>query len=188
MGLHQPGRGDAAARSRRGAHPHGAEFRVWEGGGEYNVARGLRRCFGLTCHCHGAGRQSGWAAGGRSDVQGGVDVVCAMGALRRRRTTCATGRILRSADLGARGAGLLGPRPYCVSRLKPGDIDWDEIFGAEAPDGSTPEESTARFRKRPPGWRKRRWRRREGGYVISYDLNYRESLWKSIGGKQGRQR
>ena len=22
-------------------------FRVWEGGGEYNVARGLRRCFGL---------------------------------------------------------------------------------------------------------------------------------------------
>jgi 2-dehydro-3-deoxygluconokinase len=23
------------------------EFRAWEGGGEYNVARGLRRCFGL---------------------------------------------------------------------------------------------------------------------------------------------
>ena len=23
------------------------EFKVWEGGGEYNVARGLRRCFGL---------------------------------------------------------------------------------------------------------------------------------------------
>src|SRR5579885_3007778 len=23
------------------------QFRVWEGGGEYNVARGLRRCFGL---------------------------------------------------------------------------------------------------------------------------------------------
>ena len=22
-------------------------FRAWEGGGEYNVARGLRRCFGL---------------------------------------------------------------------------------------------------------------------------------------------
>lgn len=22
-------------------------FRVWEGGGEYNVARGLRKCFGL---------------------------------------------------------------------------------------------------------------------------------------------
>src|SRR5882757_10160957 len=22
-------------------------FQVWEGGGEYNVARGLRRCFGL---------------------------------------------------------------------------------------------------------------------------------------------
>ena len=24
-----------------------AEFRVWEGGGEYNVARGLKRCFGM---------------------------------------------------------------------------------------------------------------------------------------------
>ena len=23
------------------------QFNVWEGGGEYNVARGLRRCFGL---------------------------------------------------------------------------------------------------------------------------------------------
>src|SRR5437762_14058650 len=23
------------------------EFQVWEGGGEYNVARGLRRCFGM---------------------------------------------------------------------------------------------------------------------------------------------
>src|ERR1700704_5334846 len=23
------------------------EFKVWEGGGEYNVARGLRRCFGM---------------------------------------------------------------------------------------------------------------------------------------------
>ena len=23
------------------------QFRVWEGGGEYNVIRGLRRCFGL---------------------------------------------------------------------------------------------------------------------------------------------
>ena len=31
------------------------EFRVWEGGGEYNVARGLQRCFGRTAdrdrHC-----------------------------------------------------------------------------------------------------------------------------------------
>src|SRR5512142_654822 len=23
------------------------QFKVWEGGGEYNVARGLRRCFGM---------------------------------------------------------------------------------------------------------------------------------------------
>jgi 2-dehydro-3-deoxygluconokinase len=29
------------------AHSHRSRFPVWEGGGEYNVARGLRRCFGL---------------------------------------------------------------------------------------------------------------------------------------------
>ena len=40
-------RGDAAPRPGRGADPHRPQFRVWEGGGEYNVARGLRRCFGL---------------------------------------------------------------------------------------------------------------------------------------------
>ena len=41
-------RGDAAARSRRRAHRHHADVSgVWEGGGEYNVARGLKRCFGL---------------------------------------------------------------------------------------------------------------------------------------------
>jgi len=28
-------------------HPAQFLFTVWEGGGEYNVARGLRRCFGM---------------------------------------------------------------------------------------------------------------------------------------------
>ncbi|MDD6271582.1 MAG: sugar kinase, partial [Ruminococcus sp.] len=32
--------GDGRIRTAR-------SFRAWEGGGEYNVARGLRRCFGL---------------------------------------------------------------------------------------------------------------------------------------------
>ena len=32
--------GDGRVRTAR-------QFDVWEGGGEYNVARGLRRCFGL---------------------------------------------------------------------------------------------------------------------------------------------
>ena len=46
LGPGRAGRGDAAPRSGRGADPHHPQFRAWEGGGEYNVARGLRRCFG----------------------------------------------------------------------------------------------------------------------------------------------
>ena len=34
--------------TRRRPHSKRPDFRVWEGGGEYNVARGLRRCFGLA--------------------------------------------------------------------------------------------------------------------------------------------
>ena len=71
-----------------------------------------------------------------------------------------------------------------MSQLKPGDIDWDHIFGKEgarwfhtggifcALSETTPEvarEAMAAARKH--------------GTMISYDLNYRDSLWKSIGGK-----
>src|SRR5690606_1493318 len=68
--------------------------------------------------------------------------------------------------------------------LRPGDIDWDEIFGTLgarwfhtggifcALSETTPlvaEEAMAAARKH--------------GTIVSYDLNYRESLWKAIGGQ-----
>ena len=58
------------------------QFRAWEGGGEYNVARGLRRCFGL--------RAALVSAFARNEVgllledfilQGGVDCPMCFGAI-----------------------------------------------------------------------------------------------------------
>ena len=72
-----------------------------------------------------------------------------------------------------------------VSQLKPGDIDWDELFGrprrALVPHRrhllralGDPRHSSRRQRWKPPGGTAR---------VMSYDLNYRESLWKAVGGQ-----
>src|SRR5207302_1732111 len=103
-------------------------FTAWEGGGEYNVARGLRRCFGLrTAVC---------TAFADNDV----------------------GRLIE-------------------------DFDWDDIFGTQgvrwlhtggifaALSDTTPDlvEEAVQAAKMH-------------GTVVSYDLNYRPSLWKSIGG------
>ena len=40
-------RSDAPPGPRRGPDPHRTQFTAWEGGGEYNTSRGLRKCFGL---------------------------------------------------------------------------------------------------------------------------------------------
>jgi 2-dehydro-3-deoxygluconokinase len=72
-----------------------------------------------------------------------------------------------------------------TSQLKAGDLDWEEIFGKHgarwfhtggifcALSESTPDVALEAMKAA-----------RKHGAVISYDLNYRESLWKAIGGKQ----
>ena len=110
-------------------------FRVWEGGGEYNVARGLRRCFGLK-----TGVVTAFADNeiGRlcEDfiLQGGVDT-----SLIRWVPYDGIGRTVRNGlnfterGFGIRGAvGVSDRGNTAISQLKPGDIDWDEIFGALA--------------------------------------------------------
>ena len=117
--------GDMRVRNAR-------NFRVWEGGGEYNVARGLRRCFGL--------KTSVVTAFADNDVgrlledfilQGGVDT-----SLIRWVPYDGIGRKVRNGlnfterGYGVRGALGISDRAYtAVSQLKPGDIDWEEIFG-----------------------------------------------------------
>ena len=71
------------------------------------------------------------------------------------------------------------------SQLKPGDFDWDHIFGElgvrwlhtggifAALSDTTPELVIEAVKKA-----------RQNGTIVSYDLNYRPSLWKSIGGQQ----
>jgi 2-dehydro-3-deoxygluconokinase len=72
-----------------------------------------------------------------------------------------------------------------VSQLKPGDIDWDEIFGKEgarwlhtggifcALSETTPDVTLEALQAA-----------KKHGVIVSYDLNYRESLWKAVGGKK----
>ena len=164
------------------------EFKVWEGGGEYNVVRGLRRCFGL--------RTAVVTALGDSEVgrlledlmlQGGVDLshVCWVpfdGLGRAARV----GLNFTERGFGLRAAVGCSDRAHsAASQLKPGDVDWDRIFRVEgvrwfhcggifaALSAGTAELTIEAMRAA-----------REAGTIVSYDLNFRASLWKSQGGPQ----
>src|ERR1700709_93707 len=110
------------------------QFNVWEGGGEYNVARGLRRCFGLKTAIVTALADN---PVGRlvEDLmnQGGVDQshvkwVKYDGVGR----TVRNGLNFTERGFGVRAAlGCSDRGNTAVSQLKPGQIDWDEIFGKE---------------------------------------------------------
>ena len=163
-------------------------FQVWEGGGEYNVVRGLRRCFGL--------RTSAVTAFADNPVgrlvedfmlQGGVDVshvrwVPFDGVGRQVRN----GLNFVERGFGCRGARSCSDRGLtAVSQLKPGDIDFDELFGKEGVRWfhtggifAALSESTSQVCIEALKCAKKY------GTVTSYDLNYRASLWKSIGGKE----
>jgi 2-dehydro-3-deoxygluconokinase len=163
-------------------------FRVWEGGGEYNVARGLRRCFGLRTAI--ATSLADNPVGRLVEdliLQGGVDVD-----LVRWAPFDGVGRKVRNGlnfterGFGVRAAvGCSDRGNTAVSQLKPGDFDWKAIFGDAS--GSrwfhTGGIFTALSDTTIEVARESMDAAHSAGAVISYDLNYRESLWKSIGGK-----
>ena len=161
-------------------------FQAWEGGGEYNVARGLRRCF--------AQRAAVVTALARNEVgllmedfilQGGVDA-----SLIKWVDYDGIGRSVRNGinfterGFGIRGAvGCSDRGNTAASQLKPGDIDWEYIFGTlgvrwfhtggifaalSETTGKAVIEAARAAKKY--------------GTVVSYDLNYRPSLWKGFGG------
>jgi len=163
------------------------QFRVWEGGGEYNVTRGLRRCFGL--------RTAVVTAFADNEVgrlleefilAGGVDT-----SLIRWVPYDGVGRTVRNGlnfterGFGIRGALGVSDRGHtAASQLRAGDIDWEHIFGTLGArwfhtggifaglSETTPdvlEEAMAAAKRH--------------GTVVSYDLNYRPSLWSAIGGR-----
>ena len=161
-------------------------FRVWEGGGEYNVARGLKRCFGMDAAIVTALANN---AVGRlvQDLiyQGGVDQShlkwVAFDGVGR---TVRNGLNFTERGFGVRaGTGCSDRGHTAVSQLKPGDIDWEKIFGVEGARWfHTGGIFCALSETTPAVAREAMEIARKHGTIVSYDLNYRESLWKSIGG------
>jgi 2-dehydro-3-deoxygluconokinase len=162
-------------------------FQVWEGGGEYNVARGLKRCFGMQTAIVTALADN---PVGRLVhdlmLHGGVDQSHV-----RWVQYDGIGRVVRNGlnfterGFGVRGAVGCSDRGHtAVSQLKTGDIDWEEIFGAEGARWFHTGGIFCALSDTTPGVaREAIEAAKRHGTIISYDLNYRESLWKSIGGK-----
>jgi len=161
-------------------------FRVWEGGGEYNVARGLKRCFGKRSAIVTAivdnpiGRLL-------EDLiyQGGVDQKYVKwvefdGVGRSARV----GLNFTERGFGVRAAtGCSDRGNTAISQLKPGDIDWDAVFGRDGTRWfhtggifAALSDSTAEVALEAIEAAKKH------GTIVSYDLNYRPSLWNSNGG------
>jgi 2-dehydro-3-deoxygluconokinase len=161
-------------------------FQVWEGGGEYNVARGLRRCFGLEAAVVTALVDNPVGRLVQDLIhQGGVDQSHV-----RWVKDDGVGRTVRNGlnfterGYGVRAALGCSDRGHtAVSQLKPGDVDWEGIFGREGARWfHTGGIFAALSETTPLVAREAMEAARKHGTRISYDLNYRPSLWKSIGG------
>ncbi len=159
-------------------------FQVWEGGGEYNVARGLRSCFGLKTAIVTSlvDNPVGRLVEGLM-LQGGVD-------LRhlRWREHNGVGRDVRNGlNFTERGFGVRNPvgvsdRGHtAVSQLARGDFDWDAIM-SETRWFHTGGIFAALSDTTPAAAQEAMEAARRHGVVVSYDLNYRPSLWKAQGG------
>ena len=161
-------------------------FTVWEGGGEYNVARGLARCFGM--------KTAVVTALAKNDVgylvedfirQGGVDT-----SFIHWMDFDGIGRTVRNGlnfterGFGVRGALGVSDRGHtAASQMKPEDIDWEYLFGTLGVRWlhtggiyAALSETSAEVVKTAVKTAKKY------GTIVSYDLNYRPSLWKSVGG------
>jgi 2-dehydro-3-deoxygluconokinase len=163
-------------------------FRVWEGGGEYNVARGLRRCFGLRSSIVTALVDN--PVGRLVEdlmLQGGVDLSHLMwrafdGVGRESRN----GVYFLERGFGVRGGlGMMDRGATAISQLKPGDVDWDAIFGAGVRWFHTGGVMCALGEHTVEVVREAMAAAKRHGTVVSFDCNYRPSLWKMKGGRDG---
>lgn len=162
-------------------------FQAWEGGGEYNVARGLKRCFGLDTAVVTAFADNPIGRLVQDLIyQGGVD----QGYVKWVPYD-GIGRSVRNGlnfverGFGVRGALSCSDRGNtAISQLKPGDIDWDKVFGKDGARWFHTGGIFAALSETTPLVAKEAMvAAKKNGTLISYDLNYRASLWKDIGGK-----
>ena len=163
-------------------------FKVWEGGGEYNVVRGLRRCFGLKTAVITAFADN--EVGKLMEdliLQGGVDT-----SLIKWVETDGIGRVCRNGlnfterGFGIRGAlGCSDRANTAISKATPKDFDFEHIFGElgvrwlhtggiYAALSEQASETVIEAIKTAKKY----------GTIVSYDLNYRPSMWSAIGGME----
>ena len=177
--------GDELIRSAR-------NFRVWEGGGEYNVARNLASCFRLNTAII--------TALADNEVGRLVEGLISQGRVDTSQIIwCETDGICRNARNGMyfweRGFGSRRPKGCsdrantAISQINPGDVNWKNIFGKKGARWfhtggifAALSESTAEVAAEAMQ------AAREFGSIVSYDLNYRESLWSGRGGREAADR
>ena len=162
-------------------------FRAWEGGGEYNVIRGLRKCFGMKTAVLTAFADN--EVGKLMEdliLQGGVDT-----SLIKWMDTDGIGRICRNGlnfterGFGVRGAlGCSDRANTAVSKATAEDFDFEYVFGKlgvrwlhtggiYAALSETSAQTIVEAIKTAKKY----------GTIVSYDLNYRPSMWSAIGGQ-----
>jgi 2-dehydro-3-deoxygluconokinase len=163
-------------------------FDVWEGGGEYNVARGLKRCFGM--------RTAVVTALADNPVGRLIEDLMYQGGVERAQLNWlpydGVGRDVRNGlnfterGFGVRAALGCSDRGHsAASRMSPGDVDWDDIFGRRGARWfhcggifCALSESTAQLAGEAMDAARRH------GTVVSFDLNFRPSLWAASGGAE----
>ena len=163
-------------------------FRAWEGGGEYNVVRGLRKCFGLKTAVITAFADNEIGRLMEDFIcQGGVDT-----SLIKWMKTDGIGRICRNGiNITERGFGIRGAvgcsdrANTAISKATAKDFDFDYIFGTLGVRwlhtggiyAALSEEASKTVIEAIKTAKKY-------GTIVSYDLNYRPSMWSAIGGKE----
>ena len=162
------------------------QFSAWEGGGEYNVARGLRRCFGL--------RTAVVTALAENDIGRLVEDLILQGGVDTRylqwKNFDGIGRTTRNGinfterGFGVRGAVGISDRGHtAVSQLTKDSIDWDAIFSQGVRWFHTGGIFAGLSETTPEVIEAAMISAKKHGTKISYDLNYRPSLWSAIGGQ-----
>ena len=161
-------------------------FRDWEGGGEYNVVRGLRKCFGLKTAVITAFADNEVGRLMEDFIcQGGVDTSL----IKWMKTdgigrTCRNGINFTERGYGIRGAvGCSDRANTAISKATSEDFDFEYIFGTlgvrwlhtggiYAALSETSSKTVVEAIKTAKKY----------GTIVSYDLNYRPSMWSAIGG------
>ena len=166
-------------------------FRAWEGGGEYNVIRGLHKCFGMNTAVITAFADNEVGLLMKDFIeQGGVstDLICwkktdGIGSL------CRNGLNFTERGFGIRGAkGCSDRANTAISQATPDDFDFDYIFKNKSDGGlgvrwlhtggiyaALSEQACETVIAACKAAKKY-------GTIVSYDLNYRPSMWEAIGG------